>query len=52
MHNGIQNYIDKSANKSSNDELFTLANGIELDTTKIFNSLNSILNVYCKSLKK
>ncbi len=47
VHNGVQKYIDKNASNVSNEELRTLSETIESDTTKVFNSLNSILNTNC-----
>ncbi len=52
VHSGVQKYIDKNATNALNDELYTLAKTIEDDTLKVFDSLDSILNVHCKNLKK
>ena len=48
VHNEVQNYIDKNAQRVSNDELSLIARTIEDETLEVFNELNGVLEAHCK----
>jgi methyl-accepting chemotaxis protein len=52
VHNGVQKYIEKNAQKANNDELKSIAFSIENDTTKVFKELDNIKKVHCMHLKE
>jgi methyl-accepting chemotaxis protein len=51
VHDGVQIYIDKNAQKVSNEELANLAKIIEDETIEVFHDLNRVLESHCKYLK-
>jgi methyl-accepting chemotaxis protein len=51
VHNGVQTYIDKNAQKVSNSELAQVAKLIEEETIEVFDDLNGVLESHCKYLK-
>jgi methyl-accepting chemotaxis protein len=51
VHNGVQTYIDKNAQKVSNQELAQIAKEIEEETLEVFDDLNGILQSHCKYLE-
>jgi methyl-accepting chemotaxis protein len=52
IHAEVQNYIDKNAQKVSNEELANIAKQIENETMGIFEDLNGVLVSHCKYLKQ
>jgi methyl-accepting chemotaxis protein len=52
VHNGIQEFIDKNANKASNSQLMDIAKNIEHDTIKVFDKFNEIKRIHCKEVEK
>ena len=52
VHNGVQEYINKNAQKVSNEELKKVAILIENDTSKVFSELDNIRKVHCNNLKQ
>ena len=52
IHNGVQEYIDKNAQKSSNRELKQVAILIENYTGKVFSELDNVRKVHCMHLKE
>jgi methyl-accepting chemotaxis protein len=51
VHDGVQTYIDKNAQKVSNEELAQIAKLIEENTIEVFDELNGVLESHCKYLK-
>ncbi len=51
VHMQVNNYVDQNAVRASNEELAKIAETIELETTEIFDNLNSILESHCKYFK-
>jgi methyl-accepting chemotaxis protein len=52
IHNEVQNYIDKNAQRANNDELKLIAKSIEDETIEVFDNLNKILEEHCKHQEK
>ena len=51
MHELMQEYINKNAQKVSNDTLYELAQNIEEHTLDLFDQLDKILEINCKDTK-
>ena len=51
VHGGVQLYVDKNAQRSSNEELTSIAKLIEEETVEVFDDLNAVLESHCKYLK-
>ena len=51
MHELMQEYINKNAQKVSNDTLYKLAQNIEEHTLDLFDQLDKILEINCKDTK-
>jgi methyl-accepting chemotaxis protein len=52
VHQGIQEYMDASANGLPNTDLKRIAENIEKDTVKVFDYLNEIKREHCRNIEK
>jgi methyl-accepting chemotaxis protein len=52
IHSKVQEYVDLSASKSSNEQLFSVAQEIERNTLNIFKEIDSIKTQRCEDMKK
>jgi len=50
VRNGVQTYINKNANRASNDELREIAANVESYTLSLFDKLNEIKIINCENI--